>query len=213
MCVVLILVQKCYNCGKGDLQTLGTRIERQIEWRRSKVAELDSQGHSQPEIARILHVSLGTINGDLAYLRQQAKQNIRKYIDEKLPQEYEKCLISLNLIQKEAWNIVRETEDKKEKLHALSLVKECCENKLDLLTNAAVVEDAITFVSSHGGSVPGTAYEAHAIKVEDDAPALDQDKVKKQRVEEIDIQRSKENNFNNQQSEGTTSKEDPYQLF
>ena len=158
---------------------MGTRIERQIEWRRSKVAELDSQGHSQPEIARILHVSLGTINGDLTYLRQQAKQNIRKYIDEKLPQEYEKCLISLNLIQKEAWNIARETKDKKEKLHALSLVKECCENKLDLLTNATVVEDAIKFVSSHDSSVPGTAYEAHAIKVEDDAPMLDQDKVKK----------------------------------
>jgi DNA-binding NarL/FixJ family response regulator len=27
-----------------------------------KVAELDSQGHSQPEIARILQISIGTVN-------------------------------------------------------------------------------------------------------------------------------------------------------
>ena len=44
---------------------MSTKIEssqRQIEWRRSKVAELDSQGHSQPEIARILQISIGTVN-------------------------------------------------------------------------------------------------------------------------------------------------------
>jgi DNA-binding NarL/FixJ family response regulator len=41
----------------------------QIDWRRSKVAELDSQGYSQPEIARILQVSIGTVNRDLSILR------------------------------------------------------------------------------------------------------------------------------------------------
>ena len=52
----------------------------QLEWRRSKVAELDSQGHSQPEIARILQVSIGTVNRDLSILRQQAKDNIKRYM-------------------------------------------------------------------------------------------------------------------------------------
>jgi Trp operon repressor len=65
---------------------LSTKVERsQIEWRRSKIAELDSQGLGQPEISRILQVSIGTINRDLSILRQQAKENIKKYIDEKLP--------------------------------------------------------------------------------------------------------------------------------
>ena len=32
---------------------------------------------------------------DVSYLRQQAKQNIKKYIDERLPEEYEKCLVGL----------------------------------------------------------------------------------------------------------------------
>ena len=129
---------------------MSTKVEssqRQIEWRRSKVAELDSQGHSQPEIARILQVSIGTVNRDLSILRQQAKENIKRYIDERLPEEYEKCLVGLNAITKEAWNTAANTEDKREKIQALSLAKECYSMKLDLLTNATVVDDAIRFVS------------------------------------------------------------------
>ena len=127
---------------------MSTKVERsQIEWRRSKVAELDSQDHSQPEISRILQVSIGTVNRDLSILRQQAKHNIRRYIDERLPEEYEKCLVGLTVITKEAWNTAQNTEDKREKIQALSLAKECYSMKLELLTNATVVDDAIRFVS------------------------------------------------------------------
>jgi hypothetical protein len=38
---------------------------------------------------------------------------------------------------------------KREKIQALSLAKECYSMKLDLLTNATVVDDVIRFVSSH----------------------------------------------------------------
>jgi transposase len=79
------------------------------------VAELDSQGHSQPEISRILQVSIGTVNRDLSNLREQAKEKITKYIDERLPEEHEKCLIGLTAITKEAWNTSQQTEDKKRK--------------------------------------------------------------------------------------------------
>ena len=78
---------------------MSTRIERQIQWRRSKVAELDSQGHSQPEMASILQVSIGTVNRDLSVLRQQAKDNIIRYIDERLPEESDhdsKCPMNLS---------------------------------------------------------------------------------------------------------------------
>ncbi|MGC2428716.1 MAG: hypothetical protein WA421_16905 [Nitrososphaeraceae archaeon] len=40
----------------------------------------------------------------MSYLRQQAKSNIKKYIDERLPEEYEKCLVGLTAILREAWN-------------------------------------------------------------------------------------------------------------
>jgi hypothetical protein len=50
-------------------------------------------------------------------------------------------------ITKEAWNTAQQTEDRREKIQALSLAKECYSMKLDLLTNATVVDDAIRFVA------------------------------------------------------------------
>src|SRR5512133_3137747 len=119
----------------------------QVEWRRTKVLELLSKGNSQSEIAKVLQVDLSIISRDVYYLRQQAKSNIRKYIDERLPEEYEKCLVGLTAILREAWNTSQQAEDRREKIQALSLAKDCYSMKLDLLTNATVVDDAIRFVS------------------------------------------------------------------
>ena len=94
---------------------MSTKLERQIQWRRSKVAELDSQGHSQPEMASILQASIGTVNRDLSYLRQQAKYNIRRYIDERLPEEYDKCLVGFTAILREACNAAQQSDEKREK--------------------------------------------------------------------------------------------------
>ena len=60
-----------------------------LEWRRSKVLELSSQGHSQPEIARISQISQPTVNRDIGYLRGQARKNLQKHIQDKLPEEYQ----------------------------------------------------------------------------------------------------------------------------
>jgi predicted transcriptional regulator len=130
------------------MNNLSSSVNSGLEWRRSKVQELSSQGYNQSEITRILQISQPTINRDITYLRQQAKSNIKKYIDERLPEEYEKCLVGLTAITKEAWNTAANTEDKREKIQALSLAKECYSMKLDLLTNATVVDDAIRYVSS-----------------------------------------------------------------
>jgi predicted transcriptional regulator len=121
---------------------------QQIEWRRSQVFELGSKGHNQSEIAKILQVDKSIISRDISYLREQSKHNIRKYIDEKLPEEYEKCLVGLNAILKEVWDTAQQSSDKREKIQALSLAKDCYSMKLELLTNATVVDDAIKFVSS-----------------------------------------------------------------
>ena len=94
-----------------------------------------------------MQVGLATVNRDISYLRNQAKSNIKRYIDERLPEEYEKCLVGLSAITKEALNTSQQTEDKREKIQALSLAKECYSMKLELLTNATVVDDAIRFVS------------------------------------------------------------------
>jgi hypothetical protein len=159
---------------------LSTKVERQIQWRRSKVAELDSQGHSQPEMASILQVSIGTVNRDLSYLRQQAKSNVKRYIDEKLPEEYEKCLVGLTAILREAWNTSQQTEDRREKIQALSLAKECYSMKLDLLTNATVVDDAIRFVSEKGAAANANA------ETKTNAPVVTEDEQQQQKEQEED---------------------------
>ena len=68
---------------------MNTKMQQIVEWRRAKVMELLSKGESnQSEIARILQVDKSIICRDISHLRQQAKHNIRKYIDERLPEEY-----------------------------------------------------------------------------------------------------------------------------
>jgi hypothetical protein len=132
--------------------------------RRDKVQELSSQGSSQREISKILQVGIGTVNRDLSYLRQQAKENIRRYIDERLPEEYEKCLVGLTAILREAWGTSQQTEDRREKIQALSLAKECYSMKLDLLTNATVVDDAIRFVVSESEKFKEKEKEKEQVK-------------------------------------------------
>jgi predicted subunit of tRNA(5-methylaminomethyl-2-thiouridylate) methyltransferase len=110
----------------------------------------------------------------MSYLRNQGKDNIKRYIDERLPEEYEKCLVGLNAITKEAWNTAQSTEDKREKIQALSLAKECYSMKLDLLTNATVVDDAIRFVSRK--SIEKIKSSTEDDKEESKEPDYDEDK-------------------------------------
>ena len=56
-------------------------------------------------------------------------------------------MVGLTAITKEAWDTAHNIEDKREKILALSLAKDCYSMKLDLITNATVVDDAIRFVS------------------------------------------------------------------
>ena len=90
-----------------------------VEWRRNKVQELLVQGQSQWDIADTLKVDQSTIRRDIDYLRSQSKQKIRKYIDETLPNEYEKCLVGINAILREAWTTAssQQSENKKRYRH------------------------------------------------------------------------------------------------
>ena len=141
-----------------DCNKWAQKKQQQIDWLRSQVLGLSSkvtasqilqgyyrlicQGYNQSEISRILQISQPTVNRDITYLRRQAKTNIKRYIEERLPEEYEKGLVGLTAILREAWNTSQQTEDKREKIQALALAKECYSMKLDLLTNVTVVDDA-----------------------------------------------------------------------
>jgi hypothetical protein len=168
----------------------------QIEWRRAKVLELMSKGEiNQSEIARILQVDRSIICRDIAYLRQRAKENINRYVDERLPEEYEKCLVGLNSILKEAWTMSQTDESVKgDKIKALSLAKECYAMKLELLTNATVVDDAIKFVASHAThTITEKANSDERVTIDEEVSNSN------------DIQRSEENRSYKKQSTARTN--------
>jgi hypothetical protein len=123
--------------------------QEQIQWRRDKVLELSSKGLSEREIASVLQISAATAHRDITYLSQQAKENISRYIDESLPAEYQKCLAGITSITKESWETAASAEsdgDRRDKLQALALAKECYSMKLDLLSSATVIDRAVKFV-------------------------------------------------------------------
>jgi len=135
------------------------RKQQQIEWRRTKILELMSKGeNNQSEIARILQIDRSIVCRDIAYFRQQAREEFKTYLNQRLPVEYELCFEGLKSILKESWRIESDSEDKREKIQALSLAKECYAMMLDLASSAPVVERAARFMenikSQSQGSMP-----------------------------------------------------------
>jgi hypothetical protein len=51
------------------------------------------------------------LTANLAYLRNQAAEKIKEYVNVKLREEYEKCLVGLTAILKEAWTTAANSED------------------------------------------------------------------------------------------------------
>jgi hypothetical protein len=62
---------------------------------------------SQIEIARELQVSDSSISSDVRYFREQAKESIKEYATDHLPEQYQVCLTALDAIIKRAFDILR----------------------------------------------------------------------------------------------------------
>ena len=144
------------------MESLSTKVER-LQWRRNKVLELSSQGHSQPEIASILQVGLGTVGRDILFLREQARDNLKTHINDKLPEEYQNCMAGLKQVLKLSWEIAGKSKnynndnnqttttmtDDKTRIQALALANDCYKYIMDLTTNGVVIIDAIKFVQTN----------------------------------------------------------------
>jgi hypothetical protein len=126
---------------------LSTRSE-QLEWRRAKVIELKAIGLNHSEIARELKVARTCIVEDVQYMRNQAKENIKEYVTEALPEQYQVCLSALDSVLKNAFVIMTKSEDNREKLAALELFKDTHMTKLELLSNATTIDSALEFIRS-----------------------------------------------------------------
>ena len=114
--------------------------------RRSKVVEMRSRGMSQTEIARELQVSIASISSDMQYLRSQAKDSIKEYTTEHLPEQYQVCLTALDEIIMRAFDILEKSGDNREKLQAMELFKDTHLVKLELLSNATTIDSALNYI-------------------------------------------------------------------
>ena len=128
------------------MNQIRTKKEQQIEWRRSKVQELVIKGYSQSEIARTLNIPKVTICRDVSYLKDKAEETIKYHIQKTLPYEYSNCLQGLHEIIKEVWIILENADKTGERLQSLALIKEIFVTRMDLLTNASLLQDSIKFV-------------------------------------------------------------------
>jgi hypothetical protein len=126
---------------------LSTKAE-QLEWRRAKVVELKARGMNHGEIARELQVSRTSIVSDVQYLREQAKESIREYVTEHLPEQYQVCLTALDEIIKRAFDILETSPDNREKLQAMELFKDTHLVKLELLSNATTIDSALNYIKN-----------------------------------------------------------------
>jgi hypothetical protein len=94
----------------------------------------------------MLQVSKASISLDMQYLRSQAKQSIREYVTEHLPEQYQVCLNALDAIIKRAFEILETSPDNREKLQAMELFKDTHLVKLELLSNATTIDSALHYI-------------------------------------------------------------------
>jgi hypothetical protein len=90
--------------------------------------------------------SKASISSDMQYLRKQAKESIKEYVTEHLPEQYQICLTALDSIIKHAFEILQNSHDNREKLHAMELFKDTHLVKLELLSNATTIDSALNYI-------------------------------------------------------------------
>ena len=128
------------------MQQMTTEMQQQIEWRKSQVLELSSQGYTEREIAIRLQVHCTTVHRDLVYLRRQAQENLQRQIHEIVPEEYQKGMVGLRQNLKHVLEIAETSSDPRVKLEARRIANDCYRYIMDLCTNSSIIADAIKYV-------------------------------------------------------------------
>ncbi len=84
----------------------------------------------------------------MQYLREQAKESIKEYATEHLPEQYQVSLIALDSIIKRAFDILETSDDNRERLQAMELFKDTHLVKLELLSKATTIDSALNYIRS-----------------------------------------------------------------
>lgn len=72
------------------------------------------------------------------------------HIQQRLPEQYQKCMTGLNQVLKVGWDIVHsDSSSPVDRLAALSLINDSYKDLMDLTTNGVVITDAIKFIQTN----------------------------------------------------------------
>jgi hypothetical protein len=80
-----------------------------VDWRRNKVQQLLVRGYSQWDVAEELQTDQSNCKQRYSISKTQAQKNLQKHIQQKLPEEYQRCLTGMNQVLKLIWQIANNT--------------------------------------------------------------------------------------------------------
>ena len=184
-----------------------------VDWRRDKVQQLLVRGYSQWDVAKELQIDQSTVSRDIQYLRHRAQENLQKHIQQKLPEEYQRCLTGMNQVLKLSWQIANNntkqnlqahndnintitTGDDRTRLQALSLINDCYKYIMDLTTNGVVITDAIKFVQTNKEKLTAMSSKEDNGSKESEEPDYDEDKDQLEEKQEEETGELKEDTTN-----------------
>lgn len=137
--------------------------------------ELHSQGLSEREMSERLKIPRSTINLDIRVLRQQARTNIRTYVDQQLPFEHNSCMVAVSNLLRKAWDIINDaTSSDKAVANAMRLVLDCLSFKRALLmdkTDLRVIDEQIRNEAMELNSSSSLSLGSSGQRVFGDAPS------------------------------------------
>jgi predicted transcriptional regulator len=109
------------------------KYRNQIAWRRNKVKELLTRGYTQYEIASLLHISQPTISRDMHYIQKEIRKSAENY-GEHLFEIYRNTMLGLDETIKKLWATIDSPRtDAKERIKAITLIRECYKDRLELI--------------------------------------------------------------------------------
>jgi DNA-binding CsgD family transcriptional regulator len=122
-------------------------INRSIMARRNTLHTLMAKGLNQYQAASVLGCSQETVSKDVAWLRKYYKQQMRYYIENRLPELWESCLTNLHNTMAAVAKIAEDPNTSAhDRLQAYSLMVDCIEVKEGLISDPTIIQEALELV-------------------------------------------------------------------
>jgi transcriptional regulator with XRE-family HTH domain len=126
---------------------LNRNDERQ--WQRIQAMEWACKGYTYREISEKTGVNIAIISKILHDINEEARSEIKSWLNELMPLEYKKSLLLNQYIHKKAMEMAETIKDERVRCQALGILAETDEKKRNLLTDSYVLDITFDTMKSH----------------------------------------------------------------